>query len=69
VGLAKTKLKNLQKFRFLYLFLLLKKIEEISEVEALNGKKRWDLFAAELRKPANYSSKYKSALQQLDSIV
>ncbi|KAK2949650.1 putative metacaspase-1 [Blattamonas nauphoetae] len=43
-------------------------VDEQSEVEKQEAKKRWDAFIAEMKKPANYNSKYKKQLQELDSL-
>ncbi|KAK2945370.1 putative metacaspase-1 [Blattamonas nauphoetae] len=44
------------------------KADEQSEIEKQEAKKRWDAFQAEMKKPANYNSKYKKQLQELDAM-
>jgi hypothetical protein len=42
--------------------------DDLTKVEIEQAQKRWDQFVAEMKKPANYTSKYKKYLQQLDAM-
>ncbi|KAK2942802.1 putative metacaspase-1 [Blattamonas nauphoetae] len=42
--------------------------DKISEAERIAAEERWATFKEEMKKPANYSSKYKKQLQKLDSM-